>query len=806
MAKKNDTPPTMLGEKIVIRGMEDVMHNSMIPYAEHVILERALPRVEDGLKPVQRRILYTMMGLGVTPDKPHRKSARIVGDCLGKYHPHGDSSVYDAMVRLAQGFNMQMPLVDGHGNFGSVDGDSAAAMRYTEARMTPLALELLRDIDKDTVKFSLNFDDTQKEPDLLPGRFPNLLVNGASGIAVGLATNIPPHNFDEAINAVIAQMDDPDIPLDELMKIIPCPDFPTGAYILDSEEIRAAYETGRGKLTIRAKTEIETQKNGKKLIVVHELPYQVNKARALEEILRVAQEKRTLFAGISDIRDESDRMGMRAVIEVKKDADAEKILQYLYKYSDLQTTFGVNMVAIAEGKPQLMGLKKMISYYIAHQEDVVTRRTRFDLDAAERREHILEGLMIAIQNIDEVIALIRASKTPKEARDGLMQRFHLSETQAQAILDLRLQRLTNLELQAIEKEYKEVKKRIKELKAILGSGEKLRAVIKAELIEIRDRYSTPRRTQLIRAEKTVAVPELEAKPSEDAVILLLDGARIRRLSKRTQPIEGERILTALDTKTDRRIKLFTNLGACFTLPVDEIPESKPGGRPTNLNSILTLEKDEAVVACMEELQSGRLYFFTKQGNVKLTEAAEYLTRTRRVQAIALKDGDTLLGVQVRKADTILLITKHGMSIRFETDSVPQMGRVSGGVKCIKLDAGDEVCFFDQIEDEGEILILTDRGYAKRSFVFDYDIQGRNGKGLKTFDFKKNGSNGTCIAAAFYVKMPFDFIVEQKHGTKTDVNTDLVRIDARAGKGMLLVMALLDDVVTAAYPKPVPADT
>ena len=800
MAKNNDLPPAVSGEKVVIRCMEDVMHNSMIPYAEHVILERALPRVEDGLKPVQRRILFTMMGLGVTPDKPHRKSARIVGDCLGKYHPHGDISVYDAMVRLAQDFNMQMPLVDGHGNFGSVDGDSAAAMRYTEARMTPLALELLRDIEKDTVKFSLNFDDTQKEPDVLPGRFPNLLVNGASGIAVGLATNIPPHNFNEAINAVIAQIDDPDISLSALMKIIPCPDFPTGGYLLDSEEIRTAYETGRGKLTLRAKTEIETLKNGKKLIVVHELPYQVNKAKALEEILRVAQEKKTLFAGISDIRDESDRMGMRAVIEVKKDADAEKILQYLYKYSDLQITFGVNMVAIAEGKPQQMGLKQMIAHYIAHQENVVTRRTQFDLDAAERREHILEGLMVAILNIDAVIALIRASKTPKEARDGLMQRFNLSEIQAQAILDLRLQRLTNLELLAIEKEYKDVKKKIRELKAILGSEEKLRAVIKAELTEIRDRYGIPRRTQLIQAEKTIAAPELETKISEEAVVLLLDGARIRRMPKRTQPIEGERVITAVETRTDRRIKFFTNLGACFTLAVDEIPESKPGGRPINLNSILTLEKDEMVVTCMEEPQAGALYFFTKQGNVKRTEAAEYLTRTRRVQAISLKEGDQLLGVQPRSADTILLITKLGMSIRFETDTVPEMGRVAGGVKCIKLDAGDEVCFFEQIGEDGEILVLTDRGYAKRSFVFDYDIQGRNGKGLKTFDFKKNGSNGTCIAAAFHVKMPFDFVVEQKHGTKTEVNTELVRIDARAGKGMLLVMTLLDDVVTCAYQK------
>ncbi|MBQ7091282.1 MAG: DNA gyrase subunit A, partial [Clostridia bacterium] len=403
--------------------MDAVMHDSMIPYAEYVIMERALPRIEDGLKPVQRRILYTMMELGLSPDKPHRKSARIVGDCLGKYHPHGDTSVYDAMVRMAQGFNMQMPMVDGHGNFGSVDGDSAAAMRYTEARMTPVALEMLRDLDKDTVKFSLNFDDTLKEPDILPGRFPNLLVNGTSGIAVGLATNIPPHNMAEAIDAAILVLDNPDISLDEIMRVMPCPDFPTGGYILESPEIRAAYETGRGKLTVRAKTEIEEQKNGKKLIVITEMPYQVNKARALEEILRVSEEKKVLFAGISGIRDESDRMGMRAVIEVKKDADAEKILQYLYKYSDLQTTFGVNMVAIADGKPQTLGVREILKHYIAHQENVVTRRTKFDLDAAERREHILEGLMVAIANIDEVIALIRAAKSPKEAREALVARF-----------------------------------------------------------------------------------------------------------------------------------------------------------------------------------------------------------------------------------------------------------------------------------------------------------------------------------------------------------------------------------------------
>ena len=463
MAKKTSGEQIKFGEKIIERSMDEVMHSSMMPYAEHVILERALPRVEDGLKPVQRRILYTMMELGLSPDKPYRKSARIVGDCLGKYHPHGDSSVYDAMVRMAQGFNMSMPLIDGHGNFGSIDGDSAAAMRYTEARMMPLALELLRDIDKDTVSFNLNFDDTLKEPDLLPGRFPNLLVNGASGIAVGLATNIPPHNLGEATDAVLAQLEDPDVTVEELMKLMPCPDFPTGGYILDSDEIKTAYETGRGKLTMRAKTHIEEQKNGRKLIVITEIPYQVNKARLLEEILHITQEKKTLFAAVSDIRDESDRLGMRAVVEVKKEGDAEKILGYLYKYSDLQATFGVNMVAIADGKPRQLGLKELISCYIGHQENVVTRRTEFELENAKRREHVLLGLMAAIDNLDEVIKIIRASKTPKIARDALMERFSLSEIQAQAILDLRLQRLTNLEMLSIEKEYKEILRQIKTL-------------------------------------------------------------------------------------------------------------------------------------------------------------------------------------------------------------------------------------------------------------------------------------------------------------------------------------------------------
>ena len=792
--QKDDRPPIGVDQHIIESPMEEVMHNSMIPYAEHVIMERAIPRVEDGLKPVQRRILYTMNELAIHPDTPHRKCARIVGDCLGKYHPHGDSSVYDAMVRMAQPFNMRMTLVDGHGNFGSVDGDSAAAMRYTEARMTPLAMELLRDIEKDTVEFMLNFDDTLQEPTLLPGRFPNLLVSGASGIAVGLATNIPPHNLGEAIDAVVAQMEDPEIPLEKLMEYLPCPDFPTGGYLLNSPEIKDAYETGRGKLTMRAKTHFEPQKNGKTLIVITELPYQVNKATLLEKILAVTQEKRTLFAGVSGIRDESDRSGMRAVIELRKDTDPEKILQYLFKYSDLQCTFGVNMVAIAGGKPQQMGLKEVIRHYIRHQRDVVTRRTKYELENARKREHILEGLMVAVNNIDEVIALIRKAKNPKEAREALMARFGLTEIQAQAILDLRLQRLTNLELLAIEKEYKEIKALIKRLEGILASEAKLLALIKQELLDIKDRYADPRRTEVIEASGTVQVEAEDLAVVEDVDIAIYDGLKARRVPAGKAGLTDEPALFTFRARTNQRLWFFTNQGALLTLPIQDLPETKAGARPVNLAGILTFEEGEKIVSAFLEEEQGNLYFFTEQGLVKCTPAGQYVTRSKRIAAISLKEGDTLLNVQQRKEQTVLLITRLGMSIRFDLDTVPEMGRVSGGVKCIKLEGEDKVITALQVAAEGEILCISDRGYAKRSLIFDYEIQGRNGKGLKTFDFKKNASNGSRLAAAFYVREPFDFTVVQRHGTHTVYNTEQVRIEARASRGSLLVLVMLDDDV------------
>ncbi len=790
-------PEQLKLEKIIQRNMDEVMHQSMMPYAEHVILERALPRVEDGLKPVQRRILYTMLELSLSPDKPHRKSARIVGDCLGKYHPHGDTSVYDAMVRMAQPYNMCVPLVDGHGNFGSVDGDSAAAMRYTEARMTEAAMQLLRDIDKDTVSYSFNFDDTLKEPDLLPGRFPNLLVNGASGIAVGLATNIPPHNPVEAINAVVAVMENPRITLEELMQIIPAPDFPTGGFLLESSEIDLAYRTGRGKLYMRAKTHFEEQKNGKTLIVITELPYQVNKATMLEKILAVSQEKKAMFSGIADIRDESDRTGMRAVIEVKKDGDPERILQYLFKYSDLQMTFGVNMVAIAGGKPQQMNLKQILAHYIRHQRDVVTRRTQFELDAALKREHILAGLMIAVDNLDAVIALIRASKSPKEAREGLMKTFALSEIQAQAILDLRLQRLTNMELVTIKREYAEVVRLIEELRGILASEKKLLALIKKELLEIREQLAVSRRTTFLAADETPVDETEDFTIVEDVTICVCEGLKIRKMPTKAfslASISEDKPLFVLETRSDQRIRLFTNLGAMLSIAVSELPETRATTRATNLAALLPFEKNESILALYPDNEDGDYLFYLRDGNIKRTPCAEYRVRVKRTAAVALRDKDRLLAVEKFEPKSILLVTKQGMSIRFAADTVPAMGRVSGGVKCIKLEKNDEVIYAALVPEEGEVLTITDKGFGKRSPMFEYELQGRNGKGLKTFDLKKNGANGTCIAAVLHLTQPRALTLLQRHGARTLVNSGEARVEPRAGKGTMLVAVVLDDDV------------
>ena len=798
--------------RILQTSVEDVMHQSMIPYAEHVILERALPRVEDGLKPVQRRILYTMLELGTTPDKPHRKCARIVGDCLGKYHPHGDSSVYDALVRMAQDFSMRGPMVDGHGNFGSIDGDSAAAMRYTEARMAPLAMLMLRDIEKDTVPFRLNFDDTLKEPDMLPARFPNLLVNGATGIAVGLATNIPPHNLGEAIRAVIAQIENPDISLDELMKIIPGPDFPTGGVLVDNEEIRKGYETGRSKLSVRARVDIEDGASGRKLIVIHEIPYTVNKAAMLEKILKLSEEKKAQLGCIYDIRDESDRSGMRAVIELKKDADVQKVLNFLYKYSDLQVTFGVNMVAIAEGKPVQMGLKTMIGHFIRHQKNVVTRRTEYDLKHARARAHILQGLMIAVDNLDEVIALIRASKNPKEAKEKLMARFDLTDVQAQAILDMRLQRLTNLEIVALRKEYEEVLRLIDKLEGILGSERKLLKVITRELQEIAEEYADERRTSIEAAEEVSAEVYKEVIAPEETIVAYTRAGFLKRMRPdvyRKTPLpareenEAESAEFLFMSRTDETLLIFTDHGNCYPLAVGSLNECKPRDRGQLLSGVLAgLEDGEKAlwISCLRMADIGHLpdfLFVTRQGMIKRTAAADYDVRSKKFAAVTLKKDDALLAIlPAAIQDDLLMLSRAGMCIRFELSSIPTQGRVSAGVKCMQVDVGDEVLWVGQLSATSQMVLFSERGYAKRLLSVDFERQNRNGKGVKSFYFNKNGSNGRYIAGAVKVdKRSCDLLITQRQSPPTRLPKDAILLQNKTDRGNPCVMAILDDVVT-----------
>ena len=811
--KTTDQTPEAPHYEIIQRPMEEVMHISMIPYAEHVILERALPRVEDGLKPVQRRILFTLHELGITPDKPHKKCARIVGDCLGKYHPHGDSSVYDAMVRMAQPYSLRGVLVDGHGNFGSIDGDSAAAMRYTEARMAPLAMEMLRDLDKDTVPFSFNFDDSLKEPDMLPARYPNLLVNGASGIAVGLATNIPPHNLREAVDAAVLLMDKPDASLAEIMEKMPAPDFPTGGRLIHNEEIMRAYETGRGKLTLRAKVHIEDGANGRKLIVITEVPYQVPKAVMLEKILRLSEEKKAQLSGIYDIRDESDREGLRAVIELKRDVDPMQILSVLYKYSDLQVTFGVNMVAIAEGRPVQMGLKAMLSYYIDHQKRVITRRTQYELAQAKAREHILEGLMVAVNNLDEVIAIIRASKNPKEAKAQLMNVFGLSDIQAQAILDLRLQRLTGLEIEALRKEYEAILKTIRRLEGILKSEKKLIAVIREEMCEIREKYGDERRTELME-DDSAKMPVVENKPiAEDTAILRLSDGQIRRMSPRMvekfmqQPGVAAEVVQTIQTATDESLYIFTNLGNCFMLDVGKIPETmrlkERGSLLTGLVAGLADGETAVQLLCAKSDEMGKfgeLLFVTKNGQVKRTAAGEYGIRRARFAAINLKGDDQVVAVETVKEDDtgeILLVTRLGMGLRFRLYEIPTTGRATAGVRGIELSDGDELCWMMAHKDGDLLLLISDRGFGKRMMMDDIDRQKRATKGQKLLGITKTGETGTQLAALLNVTGVQQVAFTQKSGHVTTMGMFGIPVERRSAKGQLLVNVLLDDVVTEA---------
>ena len=815
MARKKtpEQAPARPHYEIIQRPMEEVMHISMIPYAEHVILERALPRVEDGLKPVQRRILFTLNELGITPDKPHKKCARIVGDCLGKYHPHGDSSVYDAMVRMAQPYSLRGVLVDGHGNFGSIDGDSAAAMRYTEARMAPLAMEMLRDIDKDTVPFSFNFDDSLKEPDMLPARYPNLLVNGASGIAVGLATNIPPHNLRETIEAAILLMDNPDATLQQIMQVMPAPDFPTGGRLINNEEIVRAYETGRGKLTLRAKVHIEDGSAGRKLIVITEVPYQVPKAAMLEKILRLSEEKKVQLGGIYDIRDESDREGLRAVIELRRDVDPMQILSVLYKYSDLQVTFGVNMVAIAEGRPVQMGVKAMLSYYINHQKRVITRRTKYELAQAKAREHILEGLMVAVNNLDEVIAIIRKSKNPKEAKEQLMNRFGLSDIQAQAILDLRLQRLTGLEIEALRREYEAILKTIRRLEGILKSEKKLIAVIKDEMSAIRDQYGDARRTELIE-DDSAKMPVVENKPAaEDTAIVQLRDGQIRRMSPRMvdkfiqQEGMASLVVQTIQTATDESLYIFTNMGNCFMLDVAKIPETmrlkERGSLLTGLVAGLADGETAVNMICAKSDEMGKfgdLLFMTKNGMVKRTSAAEYGIRRARFAAINLKGEDqvlTMMPVSENDKGDLMLVSKLGMAVRFKLSEISSTGRATAGVKGIDLAEGDELIWHFLPKAGDMLLVISDRGFGKRMMADDVDRQKRAAKGQKLLPMTKSGDTGTQLAAVLDVTRAQQVTFTQKHGHQTMMGMYEIGVERRSGKGQMLLSVLLDDVVTDA---------
>ncbi|MEB2293719.1 DNA gyrase subunit A [Priestia megaterium] len=735
------------------------MRASFLDYAMSVIVSRALPDVRDGLKPVHRRILYAMNDLGMGSDKPYKKSARIVGEVIGKYHPHGDSAVYETMVRMAQDFSYRYMLIDGHGNFGSVDGDAAAAMRYTEARMSKVSMELLRDINKDTIDYQDNYDGSEREPIVLPARFPNLLVNGSAGIAVGMATNIPPHQLGEVIDGVLAVSQDPDITIAELMEIIPGPDFPTAGQILGRSGIRKAYETGKGSIIVRAKVEIEEQSNGKQTIIVHELPYQVNKAKLIEKIAELARDKK--IDGITDLRDESDRSGMRIVIEVRRDANANVLLNNLYKQTSLQTSFGINTLALVDGQPKVLNLKQCLQYYLDHQVVVIRRRTEFELRKAEARAHILEGLKIALDNLDAVIALIRGSQTTDIAREGLMTQFSLSEKQAQAILDMRLQRLTGLEREKIEAEYQSLLALIAELKAILADEEKVLEIIREELIDVKERFNDGRRTEIVSGGAEIIEDE-DLIPRQDIVISLTHNGYIKRLPVSTyksqrrggRGIQGmntneddfvEHLLT---TSTHDTILFFTNKGKVYRTKGYEIPEYGRTAKGIPIINLLEVDKGEwvnAIIRVDEFVDDWYLFFTTKQGISKRTPLSSFENiRNSGLIALNLREEDELISVKLTDGKRDMVIgTKKGMLIRFNENDVRSMGRTATGVKGITLDSEDEVIGMEILEEQSDVLIITKNGYGKRTPIEEYRVQTRGGKGLRTCNI--TDKNGDVVA-------------------------------------------------------------
>lgn len=784
--------------RIIEVNIEDEMKKSFIDYAMSVIVSRALPDVRDGLKPVHRRILYSMYELGLSPDKPFRKSARIVGDVLGKYHPHGDSSVYDAMVRMAQDFSTRYILVEGHGNFGSIDGDSPAAMRYTEARMSRIAMEMLADINKDTVDFMPNFDETLKEPTVLPSKFPNLLVNGSSGIAVGMATNIPPHNLGEVIDGTIALIDNPDISVEEMMRYIKGPDFPTGGIILGTQGIKEAYITGRGKITIRARTNIEELPNNRSRIIVTEIPYQVNKARLIEKIAELVRDKK--IEGISDIRDESDREGMRIVIEVKKDANPNVVLNYLFKHTQMQETFGVIMLALVDGEPKVMGLKELLTHYINHQKDVLIRRTRYDLEKAEARAHVLEGLLVALDHIDEVINIIRSSRTVQIARDSLMERFGLSERQAQAILDMRLQRLTGLEREKIEEEYAELKNTIQYLKDVLASDAMQYKIIKEELLAIKEKYSDDRRTEITFSPGEINIEDLIDE--YDVVVTLTHRGYVKRtpLSTYKSQRRGGKGISGLQTRdedfvqdifvttTHKSILFFTSTGRVYILKAYEIPEAGRQARGTAIINLLQLmpgERIEAVFPVDDIEDEKYLVMATRKGFIKKSPIKEFKNiRKSGLIAITLREDDELVGVELTNGKQEIMLASHkGMAIRFNEADVRPMGRTAMGVKGMELDKDDYIIGMQLVAEDGYVLTISERGYGKRTPIDEYRAQNRGGKGIITMNVTEKTGN---LVGLEMVTEDDELMIINSNGIIIRIEVKDISVIGRNTQGVLLM--------------------
>ncbi|WP_127587576.1 DNA gyrase subunit A [Paenibacillus koleovorans] len=781
------------------------MHTSFMAYAMSIIVSRALPDVRDGLKPVHRRILYAMSELGMTSDKPYKKSARIVGEVIGKYHPHGDSSVYEAMVGMAQDFTYRKMLVDGHGNFGSIDGDFAAAMRYTEARLSKISMELLRDMQKETVDFVPNYDGEESEPSVLPSRYPNLLVNGSYGIAVGMATSIPPHNLGEVIDAVQQLIENPDVTPIELMESIKGPDFPTGAYIMGREGVRSAYTTGRGSVTMRAKVNIE-ENNNKARIIVYEIPYKVNKARLVEKIADLVRDK--VIDGITDLRDESDRNGMRIVIELRRDVNPHVVLNNLYKHTPMQSNFGMIMLALVNGEPKVLNLKDMLYHYLQHQKEIIRRRTEFDLKKAEARAHILEGLRIALDHLDEVIALIRSSRTTEEARDGLMERFALSYEQAQAILDMRLQRLTGLEREKIEAEYAELLAKIAEYRAILASEQLILGIISDELREIKDKFGDERRSEITIGEDSIEDEDLI--PQEDVIITVTHTGYVKRLPVTTYRSQkrGGRGVVGMDTKehdfvehlfvtnTHHYLMFFTNKGKVYRLKAYEIPELSRTARGTPIINLIQIEQGETVNAVIPVKEFGSdqyLFFATKNGIVKKTPLDDYSNiRKGGLIAINLREDDDLIGVKLTDGNQeIIMGTKQGISIRFPEQDVRPMGRSATGVKGIHISEDDAVIDMDVVDMAHDVLIVTSKGYGKRTPMAEYRIQSRGGKGIKTLNVtSKNGS----VISLKVVRDDEDLMIITASGTIIRMSMDGINTMGRNTQGVRLIHTREEDEV------------